>query len=73
MKVQGRLMQTRFIETHQVFAKKNKVGYFSLTGAYNINNLREKNQEKNIIILFHVFGVKVNFMSINKETELYLG
>ena len=28
MKVQGRLLQARFIDTHQVFAK-NKVGYFS--------------------------------------------
>ena len=27
IKVQGRLMQARFIEIHQVFAKK-KVGYF---------------------------------------------
>ena len=29
MKVQGRLMQARFIEIHQVFAKINKVGYFA--------------------------------------------
>ena len=29
MKVHGRLMQARFIEIHQVFAKRNKVGYFS--------------------------------------------
>ena len=29
MKVQGRLMQARFIEMHQVFVKENKVGYFS--------------------------------------------
>jgi hypothetical protein len=28
MKVQGHFMQARFIEIHQVFAKK-KVGYFS--------------------------------------------
>ena len=27
--VQGCLMQARFIEIHQVFANKNKVGYFS--------------------------------------------
>ena len=29
MKVQGHLMQARFTEIHQVFAKKKKVGYFS--------------------------------------------
>ena len=29
MEVQGRLMQACFIEIHQVFAKQNKVGYFS--------------------------------------------
>ena len=29
MKVQGRLMQVRFIEIHPGFAKQNKVGYFS--------------------------------------------
>ena len=29
MKVQGPLMQARFIESHQVFKKKNKAGYFS--------------------------------------------
>ena len=28
MEVQGHLMQARFIEIHQVFAKKHKVGYF---------------------------------------------
>ena len=29
MKVQGALMQARFIDIHQVFAKQKKVGYFS--------------------------------------------
>ena len=29
MKVQGLIMQARFIEIYQVFAKKKKVGYFS--------------------------------------------
>jgi hypothetical protein len=29
MKVQGRVMQARFIEIRQIFAEKNKVGYFS--------------------------------------------
>ena len=29
MEVQGLLMQARFIEIHKVFAKQNKVGYFS--------------------------------------------
>ena len=29
MKVQGHPIQTRLIEIHQVFAKKNKVRYFS--------------------------------------------
>ena len=29
MKVQGRLIQARFIEIHQVFVKKKKAGYFS--------------------------------------------
>jgi hypothetical protein len=43
--VQGRLMQARFIEIHQVFAKKkNKFGYFSNnenpTRALNPNSLK---------------------------------
>ena len=29
MEVQGRFMQARFIQIHQVFAKENKVGYFT--------------------------------------------
>ena len=31
MKVQGLLMQARFVEIHQVFSKKKKLGYFSNT------------------------------------------
>ena len=35
MKVQGRLMQVRFIEIHQVSAKTNKVWHFSNSELYN--------------------------------------
>jgi hypothetical protein len=35
MKIRGCLVQARFIEIHQVFAKKKKVGYFSNRGLYH--------------------------------------
>ena len=39
MNVQGSLMQARFIEIHQVYVKKNKVGYFANRGILILKNV----------------------------------
>ena len=51
MKVQGRLMQTRFIEIYKVFAKKKKFGYF-------FNNLRRIRSN----IVFYFIKLSSNFI-----------
>ena len=44
MNIQGRLMQARFIQIHQVFAKKNKVEYFSNRVVFQEKNCAALNE-----------------------------
>ena len=65
MKVEGRLMQARFIKIHQVFSKGNKVGYFSNRVVYP-NTLLE------ILSLMHLVSISVrNALTVGHEIAMY--
>ena len=58
MKVQGLLMQMRFIEVHQIFAEKNKVGYFSNRVVYAADTW-DQNMTSKIKARIYILLIKV--------------